>query len=145
MEMRNHMITLKKIYENYSDVLILGLVAAIVGILVGGIDALFGRVLIGISGLREEHIYLLLPFLPLAGALIILIYRHLGKNSIKGMSLLFAVGFEEESKIPKRLVPLIMISTWLTHLFGGSAGREGVAVQIGGYRLPYHRKKTKDE
>ncbi|MDF2514031.1 MAG: voltage-gated chloride channel protein, partial [Herbinix sp.] len=33
---------------------------------------------------------------------------------------------------PKRLIPLIMVSTWLTHLFGGSAGREGVAVQIGG-------------
>jgi H+/Cl- antiporter ClcA len=48
------------------------------------------------------------------------------------MSLIFAASNGEEKVIPKRLVPLIMVSTWITHLFGGSAGREGVAVQIGG-------------
>ena len=34
-------------------------------------------------------------------------------------------------KIPLRLIPFVVGSTWITHLFGGSAGREGVAVQIG--------------
>lgn len=47
------------------------------------------------------------------------------------MTLVFAVGHGEEDEIPKRLIPLIIVSTWLTHLFGGSAGREGVAVQLG--------------
>ncbi|NLZ48093.1 MAG: voltage-gated chloride channel protein, partial [Clostridiales bacterium] len=59
-------------------------------------------------------------------------YSKIGKNSIKGMSLIFSAGFDEKETIPKRLVPLAMVSTWITHLFGGSAGREGVAVQIGG-------------
>lgn len=47
------------------------------------------------------------------------------------MGLIFETGFEENEEIPKALIPIIMVSTWLTHLFGGSAGREGVAVQIG--------------
>lgn len=60
------------------------------------------------------------------------------------MSLVFDVGHGREDAISPRLVPLIMLSTWGTHLFGGSAGREGVAVQIGatvshwiGRRLPF--------
>ena len=60
------------------------------------------------------------------------------------MSLVFDVGHGREDAISPRLVPLIMLSTWGTHLFGGSAGREGVAVQIGatvshwiGQRLPF--------
>jgi H+/Cl- antiporter ClcA len=48
------------------------------------------------------------------------------------MSLLFAAAFKEEESIPKRLIPFVIFSTWITHMFGGSAGREGVAVQIGG-------------
>lgn len=107
-------------------------IAIIIGIIVGTIDTLFGKVLLEISSIRSKHFYLLIPFLPLAGIFIIFIYRKIGKNSIKGMSLIFSVGLDEENSIPKRLVPLVMISTWLTHLFGGSAGREGVAVQIGG-------------
>ena len=47
------------------------------------------------------------------------------------MGLIFQVGFEEEDHIPKRLFPMVIVSTWLTHLCGGSAGREGVAVQLG--------------
>lgn len=126
------MLLIKKIYNNYRDVVILGFVAIIVGILVGAIDTLFGKILIEVSNIRNNHIFQLIPYLPLAGMLIIFIYSKIGKNSIKGMSLIFAAGFEEEDIIPKRLVPLVMVSTWITHLFGGSAGREGVAVQIGG-------------
>ncbi len=47
------------------------------------------------------------------------------------MNLIFEVWHGEEEIIPLRLVPFIISGTWLTHLFGGSAGREGVAVQIG--------------
>lgn len=122
----------KKILSTYKNEILLGFIAIIIGIIVGAIDTLFGKVLLEISSIRSKHIYLLVPFLPLAGIFIIFIYRKIGKNSIKGMSLIFSVGLDEENSIPKRLVPLVMISTWLTHLFGGSAGREGVAVQIGG-------------
>ena len=47
------------------------------------------------------------------------------------MALIFEVGHGDEKKIPLRLIPFVVGSTWITHLFGGSAGREGVAVQIG--------------
>lgn len=47
------------------------------------------------------------------------------------MTLVFEVGQKKREEIPLALVPLVMIGTWITHLFGGSAGREGVAVQIG--------------
>lgn len=122
----------KKTYDEYKDILIYGLLAVIVGIIVGAIDTLFGKVLITLTTIRESNILILLPFLPIVGMIITVSYLKYGKNSNKGMGLIFSAGFNEEEVIPKRLVPFIMISTWLTHLFGGSAGREGVAVQIGG-------------
>lgn len=128
MKMRN----IKNVVIKYKDIVLLGFIAVIIGIIVGVIDTVFGRILLVITDFRSNHVYLLIPFLPLAGIVIIFAYSKIGKNSIKGMSLIFAVGHKEEDTIPKRLVPLVIISTWLTHLFGGSAGREGVAVQIGG-------------
>lgn len=53
------------------------------------------------------------------------------------MTLIFQTGHGEAEHIPLLLVPLVIVSTWITHLFGGSAGREGVAVQLGG-TLPIH-------
>jgi len=124
--------TLIKILNKYKDMLLLGLVAAVIGVIVGAIDTVFGKVLLEITAIRNQYVFQLIPFLPLAGILIIYTYTNFGKNSQKGISLLFSVRFKEEESIPKRLVPLVIVSTWLTHLFGGSAGREGVAVQIGG-------------
>ena len=106
--------------------------AIIIGGIVGVIDTLFGRVLIGIGEVRTDYLLYLLPFLPLAGILITYLNRTYGGKSQKGMELLFEVGEGREKAIPKRLIPLTILSTWLTHLFGGSAGREGVAVQLGG-------------
>lgn len=120
------------IIKDYKNVIIIGVIAMGIGLLVGAIDSLFGRVLLSITDFRTDHIFILLPFLPIAGMLIISIYNRFGKDCLKGMSLIFAAGFEEKNIVPKRLVPLVMLSTWITHLFGGSAGREGVAVQIGG-------------
>jgi len=128
----NIMSGLKKTLKHYKDELILGLTAIAVGIIVGAIETLFGRGLSEITNIRNKYVYLLIPCLPLAGMLIVFTYSKIGRNSIKGMSLIFSAAFKEEDTIPKRLVPLLMISTWLTHLFGGSAGREGAAVQIGG-------------
>jgi len=128
----NKMLELKKILNNYKDVFLLGVVAVIIGIVIGAIDTIFGKVLLHVTNIRNNYTYQIVPFLPLAGVLIVFAYLKIGKNSIKGMSLIFSVRFKEEDTIPLRLVPLAMVGTWLTHLFGGSAGREGVAVQIGG-------------
>ena len=106
--------------------------ALMIGGIVGVIDTLFGRVLIGIGEVRTDYHFYLLPFLALAGILITYLNRTYGGKSQKGMELLFEVGEGREKAIPKRLIPLTILSTWLTHLFGGSAGREGVAVQLGG-------------
>ena len=107
------------------------IMAVIVGIIVGAIDALFGRVLITISDFRTLHYQYLLPFLPIAGLVITAMYYAFSKLSLKGMKLVFEVGQQKTDSIPLLLIPLVMIGTWITHLFGGSAGREGVAVQIG--------------
>lgn len=107
------------------------LLAIVVGIIVGAIDALFGRVLLFITDFRTEHYKILLPFLPIAGLLITYMYNKCSKESLKGMSLVLETTQEKREGIPKALIPLVMIGTWITHLFGGSAGREGVAVQIG--------------
>ncbi len=107
------------------------IMAVIVGIIVGAIDALFGRVLIAISDFRTLHYQYLLPFLPIAGLVITAMYYAFSKASLKGMKLVFEAGQQKTDAIPLLLIPLVMIGTWLTHLFGGSAGREGVAVQIG--------------
>lgn len=122
---------LKKIYGEYKDIIILSFIALFIGVIVGVIDACFGRVLISITEFRDENVIKLVPFLAIAGLAIIYTYNKVGKNSIKGMGLIFDTAYGKEEMIPKRLIPLVILSTWVTHLFGGSAGREGVAVQIG--------------
>lgn len=116
----------------YRDTLLLTLIALPLGLAIGAMDALFGRVLLSVTAFRMAHVYSLLPFLGLVGVGIVWCYQKVGGTSGKGMTLLFEAGHGYTQDIPLRLIPLVMVSTWLTHLFGGSAGREGVAVQIGG-------------
>lgn len=124
------------------------ILAVLVGICVGIVDTIFGRGLLTISDFREQYYRYLLPILPVAGLAIVWMYQRFSSLSLKGMTLVFEVGQKKREEIPLAFVPLVMIGTWITHLFGGSAGREGVAVQIGatlshetGRRL--HIKETK--
>jgi H+/Cl- antiporter ClcA len=80
---------------------------------------------------RWEHLWLIF-FLPLAGVFLTMIYEHWGKNSGAGNNLIMDEIHKPGGGIPSRMAPLILISTVITHLFGGSAGREGTAVQMGG-------------
>lgn len=123
---------LKQIYKDYKDTILLGVVAMLIGISVATIDVLFGKVLNILGTFRDGHITMLLPILPFAGLLIVWLYTTIGGDCTKGMGLIFSAGFGDRDKIPKRLIPLGIVSTWLTHLFGASSGREGVAIQIGG-------------
>ncbi|MBM6828567.1 chloride channel protein [Anaerotignum lactatifermentans] len=102
-----------------------------IGAAAGAITAVFGHMLLFITKIRDSAPMHFLPFLALAGAAMVWAYETWGGESKEGMGLVFSVGHGEKQRIPTRLIPLIMVSTWLTHLFGGSAGREGVAVQIG--------------
>ncbi len=108
-----------------------GLLGVAIGCAVGGVDAVFGRVLLRLSAVRDAHVLPLVLLLPLGGVLIAWAYRTVGRGTERGMGLVFEAGRGEAAEIPLRLIPLIMGGTWLTHLLGGSAGREGVAVQIG--------------
>ncbi len=104
--------------------------AIIVGIIVGFLIFIFGFGLKSATNIRVTHSPYIVAFLPIAGVFIIILYRYFGENVINGMDLVFNSA-NNEGDIPKRLIPLIMISTWISHMFGGSVGREGVAVQIG--------------
>lgn len=66
--------------------------AVVVGICVGIVDTIFGRGLLAISAFRTAHWRCLLPFLPLAGLLIVWMYHHFSILSLKGMSLVFETG-----------------------------------------------------
>lgn len=122
---------LKKIYKEYRSIFILGLLSLFIGVVVGTIDTVFGKILISITEFRQENPFKLIPFLSLIGVFIIYVYNKYGNDTIKGMTLIFQTANGETETIHNRLIPFTMVSTWLTHLFGGSAGREGVAVQIG--------------
>lgn len=111
--------------------LLLGLIAIPIGIIVACIDAVFGEVLLKLTDIRETYAIYLIPFLPLAGILIAYCFKRFGGKSNKGMNLVFEVAHGKEEVIPLRLIPFVVSGTWITHLFGGSSGREGVAVQIG--------------
>lgn len=121
--------------ENKSQTIVLSLkyvlLAILTGVLVGIIDTVFGRGLLTISDFWTGHYLYLIPFLPFAGLLIVWLYHHFSETSLKGMTLVFEAAQKKREDIPLILIPLVMSGTWITHLFGGSAGREGVAVQIG--------------
>lgn len=69
-------------------------------------------------------------FLPLAGLFIAWIYQRFGEKATLGNAHIKQVFSQHEEKMDIRMAPLVLIGTWLTHLFGGSAGREGTAVQM---------------
>lgn len=122
---------MKEIGKQALWLLALCAVAAAVGVAAGALAAVFGRGLLAIGAVRDAHPGRWLPFLPLAGAVIAWCYRRWGSRAGRGMGLVIDAAFDEEETIPRRLIPMIFLSTWATHLFGGSAGREGVAVQMG--------------
>ncbi|MCF0214954.1 MAG: chloride channel protein [Fibrobacteraceae bacterium] len=109
----------------------LAVVAAVVGTVVGALTAFFGDVLLRVGELREANPLYFIPLLAAAGAGIVFAYKKWGKGSDRGMGLVFSVAHKKEDHIPLRLIPFVAVCTWVTHLFGGSAGREGVAMQIG--------------
>ena len=110
---------------------ILTIAALALGALVGALTAFFGQVLLAVSAVRDANPLYWIPGLALIGIAIVLGYQKFGKGTERGMDMVFGVAHGKENEIPLRMIPMVAVSTWLTHLFGGSAGREGVAIQIG--------------
>lgn len=102
-----------------------------VSIAVGSLVTFFLWILEIVSATRWANLWLIF-FLPFAGVLITFIYKKFGKNSEAGNNLIMDEIHKPGGGIPARMAPLVLLSTIITHLFGGSAGREGTAVQMGG-------------
>lgn len=99
--------------------------------LVGSAVALFLWMLHEATVMRWEHPWLVY-LLPLAGIAIVVSYKRYGKNAEGGNNLVMEQIHEPGGGVPLRMAPLVLLGTVITHLFGGSAGREGTAVQMGG-------------
>lgn len=101
------------------------------GLLAGSASALFLKSLGFVTALRLEHAWLLF-LLPLGGALVSYMYQQYGGDASKGNNLILDQIHNGTETIPLRMAPFVLFGTLITHLFGGSAGREGTAVQMGG-------------
>jgi H+/Cl- antiporter ClcA len=97
----------------------------------GSLVALFLWLLDLATAIRWQNLWLIF-LLPAAGVLITFLYKFYGKNSDAGNNLIMDEIHKPGGGIPTRMTPLVLFSTIITHLFGGSAGREGTAVQMGG-------------
>lgn len=100
------------------------------GLIIGTIGSSFYHCVKFATDLRQENQWLLL-LLPLGGLLIVGLYQLFKDENDTGTNLVLSAIHSNE-EIPLRMAPLIFLSTLITHLFGGSAGREGAALQIGG-------------
>lgn len=114
-------------FSNLGKWLILSI---IIGILVGSASALLLYSLEFATSYRESHLWII-SLLPVAGLAIGLLYHYFGKEVVKGNNQIVDEYHKPEKIIPLKMAPLVLIGTFLTHLFGGSAGREGSAVQMG--------------
>jgi len=107
------------------------LLCVVVGVLTGSAVAAF---LLGLDEVVEmnNNASWLIYFLPLGGIIIGLFYFYYGKEVEKGNNLILEEINENKQSIPFRMAPMVLLGTWLSHLFGASVGREGTAVQLGG-------------
>lgn len=104
-------------------------VTAIIGILVGCASAFFLQTLEWATQFRENHLWIIV-FLPLAGFLVGLLYHYFGKDVEAGNNILLETIREPKKTILFKMAPLVYLGTIITHFFGGSAGREGTALQM---------------
>ncbi|MBN2068300.1 MAG: voltage-gated chloride channel family protein [Opitutales bacterium] len=102
-----------------------------VGMLSGSASAFFLWSLEQMTHLRWQYGWLLF-FLPLAGVAIAWIYGRFGKSAEGGNNLVIDSIHEPGAGVPARMAPLVLLTTLMSHLFGGSVGREGTAIQMGG-------------
>ena len=106
------------------------LIASTVGVLAGVASAGLLHALDFATAYRESHLWLI-ALLPLAGFGMGWVYHRFGRSVERGNNLILEQIHEPGETIPLRMTPLVLFGTFATHLFGGSAGREGTAVQTG--------------
>jgi len=107
------------------------LICFLIGVLSGSASAFFLVSLEWVTQYRENHNWIIW-LLPIGGLCIGLLYHFYGKEVVKGNNLLLEEYENPQKTIPLKMAPLVLVGTLITHLFGGSAGREGTAVQMSG-------------
>lgn len=106
-------------------------ISLIIGALVGTASAGFLQSMEWATNFREDHIWLI-SFLPIAGFLVGILYYYFGKDVEAGNNLLLESIHAPKETIPFKMAPFVYLGTIITHFFGGSAGREGTALQMAG-------------
>ena len=107
---------------------------SLLAILVGAVCGLVGtafHVCVNYATQWRGALEWLLYLLPVGGVVIVWLYHRLGQSSSLGTDKLFT-SIQDRTAVPVAMAPLIFVATFLTHLLGGSAGREGAALQLGG-------------
>ena len=105
-------------------------IGIMMGLIVGAISSAFSFCLSFVTDLRMKHPYIVYG-LPLGGLAIVGLYKLILKDKAKGTNVVIN-SILDKPQISSLIAPLIFFSTVVTHLFGGSAGREGAALQLGG-------------
>lgn len=111
-------------------------VTLLIGTGIGSLSAFFLTSLNFVTKIREANNWLIL-FLPLAGLLFTWLYIHFGGEASRGNNLVIDQANGGSESVPWQMMPLTLFGTISSHLFGGSVGREGTAVQMGGVIAEY--------
>lgn len=106
------------------------LISLVTAVVCGGAGCLFHLLVEKATGLREDNGFILY-FLPFAGVAIVVLYHLFKLEKIDGTNYVIS-SIRKDGYVPFTMAPGILIATVLTHLCGGSAGREGAALQLGG-------------
>lgn len=125
---------LKLFFRKYPAILFIikwSLISSVLGIFIGSASAGFLVSLNWVTNFREEHLWII-ALLPIAGLLIGLLYYYSGKDIEGGNNLIIDTIHHPKEIIPFKMAPYVYLGTIITHLFGGSAGREGTAIQMAG-------------
>ena len=126
---------LNKTYKSTGEYLRVFLNWTFLSCFVGGVGGLIGvafyKALSLVTAVREANLWLIY-LLPFAGLIIVFLYRVMDLKKDPGTNLLITAVVAHEQKVPQRMALLIFTATVITHLFGGSAGREGASLQLGG-------------
>ncbi|MFV8336625.1 voltage-gated chloride channel family protein [Flavobacterium sp. RSP29] len=121
--------------ENAKKIMLVSLkwifICVLTGFFSGSASAFFLVALDWVTQYREHNNWMIW-LLPIGGLMIGLVYYYWGKSVVKGNNLLLEEYENPQKTIPLKMAPLVLFGTLITHLFGGSAGREGTAVQMGG-------------
>ena len=117
----------KNLYGSlFKWIVLSGVIGSFIGLIASG----FSYAIVWVTSFRQANPMIILG-LPLGGLLIVWLYKITGQEKNSGTNLVLTVVRSDEEEVPGWVTPLILISTAITHLFGGSSGREGAALQFG--------------